>query len=141
MKIIKKLDANNNIVFVNAETNELVEMELEDQVTNNVKAQYDQTIAKFMEQQKEANAKIESLIATNKAQQEANVKNEFIKAGGNEMAWNVLKASHPQLLESQDLKTDLANIRKEHGFLFTSSPNHETKEVDTPDPIDPDSFY
>lgn len=146
MKIIKKLDANGNVVFVNAETNEVIDLSITDETPNSyekLQNSYTETLKNFTEQQEAQNKKINELLAENQATKEANIKSEFLANGGNEHAWNVFKASHGHVFNSQDVKADIAKIKQEHGFLFNSSPDHSTQSVDQADELDkyPDTFY
>lgn len=141
MKLIKKLDANNNVIFVNSETNEVIDVEVQDQAQDQVKAKYDETIKVFMEEQEKANKQIQELIAANKAAKENEIKNEFINAGGNPNAWDVYKLSNQKIFDSQDIKGDILKSKQEQSYLFNGSPDHTSKPAEEDDNIIPNCFY
>ena len=150
MKIVKKL-VDGKIVYVNAETNEIIDVSITDEVSNLEKTAKEkeletilkETIESMSKQANDQTKKINELVEQNNLAKEANVKAKFLENGGNEHAWETFKNSQKELMNSTNLDADIAKIKQEKGFFFQSSPNHEAKASDSKEEIDryPDTFY
>lgn len=151
MKIIKKI-INGEVVYINAETNEPVEVEDDataqaDDIVKNT--ENDEIKAELERVKKEHDLSAEELNTikaelerekvekATKAQElkESKIKAEFIAQNGNINAYETFKRAYGDIIKEEDIASQIKQIKQDAGVLFNNSPNH-TNQVESKDEKD-----
>lgn len=143
MKIIKKLDANGKVIYVNAENNEVVELDLTDNTPQTDTKKLEEALKLYQQNEGVLSKEIEALRGETLTFKENALKEAFIANGGNVQAWDVFKQANKDALNDKNLPEAMAKIKQTQGYFFGGSPKTEAAVVENSPENEAfkDSFY